>query len=232
MQIDTGISFIEHGLKSAIKGMQIQNRFVGLTNENVMGFDKVGYQRKEIVSSSFAEHIGAEALSTVVDDKVGRLTLSENPLDLALANKGYFQTQDETGIKLTRDGRFMIDKQGNLLTLTGARVLGNDGLPIVSSIIPKSPKEVVVNSKGDVSIFNIETKKLQKMGTLGIVNSDGTNVIDPQVKQGYNEFSNVSLEKEFLGLMMPLRNFDANRQMFMIESSVLTKTISQLGSAS
>lgn len=232
MQIDTGISYIEHGLKSAIKGMQIQNAFVNMTNENVIGFDKVGYQRKEIVNSSFQEFMGADALSTVVDDKVGRLTLTDHPLDLALANKGYFQIQDKSGIQLTRDGRFQLDKEGNLLTLGGLKVLGNDGMPIKSSIIPKNVKEVVVNSKGDVSVFNPETKKLQKMGTLGIVNTDGTLVIDPQVKQGYNEYSNVSLEKEFLGLMLPVRNFDANRQMFMIESSILNKTISQLGSAS
>lgn len=232
MQIDTGISYIEHGLKSAIKGMQIQNAYVHLTNDNIIGFDKVGYQRKEIVSSSFVEHLGAEGLSTVVDDEVGRLTLTSNPLDLALAKKGYFQVQDASGVKLTRDGRFKMDKDGNLLTMDNAKVLGNDGMPIKSSIIPKNPKEVVVNSKGDVSVFNPETKKLDKMGTLGIVNTDGSLVIDPQVKQGYNEYSNVSLEKEFLGMMMPLRNFDANRQMFMIESSLLSKTISQIGSSS
>lgn len=232
MQIDTGISYIEHGLKSAIKGMQIQNAIVNMTNQNVIGFDKVGYQRKEIVNSSFQEHIGAEALSTVVDDQVGRITLSDNPLDLALANKGYFQVQDESGIKLTRDGRFKLDKDGNLLALNNAKVLGNDGLPIKSTIIPKNVKEVVVNSKGDISVFNPETKKLDKMGTLGIVSADGSLVIDPQVKQGYSEYSNVSLEKEFLGLMLPVRNFDANRQMFMIESSILSRTIQQLGSSS
>ena len=182
MQIDTGISYVEHGLKSAIKGMQIQNAFITMTNENVIGFDKVGYQRKEIVHSSFQEFMGADAMSTVVDDKVGRLTLTDNPLDLALANKGYFQVQDRSGIQLTRDGRFKMDKEGNLLTLNDSKVLGNDGMPIKSSIIPKNVKEVVVNSKGDVSVFNPETKKLEKMGTLGIVNTDGSLVIDPQVK--------------------------------------------------
>ena len=232
MQIDTGVSYIEHGLKSAIKGMQISNTIVQTTNQNVIGFDKVGYQRKEIVNSSFAEFIGAEAISTVTDDKVGRLTLTSNPLDLALANKGYFQVQDATGVKLTRDGRFKMDKDGNILTLNDAKVLGTDGLPIKSSIIPKNAKEIAVNSKGDISVFNPKTKVLEKMGTLGIVNTDGSVVLDPQVKQGYNEYSNVSLEKEFLGMMIPLRNFDANRQMFMIESSILSKTISQLGSAS
>ena len=229
MQIDTGISYIEHGLKSAIKGMQIQNKFITLTNDNVVGFDKIGYQRKEIVNSSFQEFIGADALSTVTDDKVGRLTLTSNPLDLALANKGYFQVQDASGIKLTRDGRFQLDKEGNLLALDGSKVLGNNGIPIKSTIIPKNVKEVVVNTKGDVSVFNPTTKKMEKMGTLGIVNTDGSLVIDPQVKQGYNEYSNVSLQEEFLGLMLPLRNFDANRQMFMIENQILNKTISQLG---
>lgn len=232
MQIDTGISYIEHGLKSAIKGMQIQNQIVNLANENVIGFDKVGYQRKEIVNSSFQEFMGADAMSTVVDDKVGRIVFSDQPLDLALANKGYFQIQEGAGVKLTRDGRFVLDKTGNLLTLDGQKVLGNDGMPIKSHIIPKNLKEVSVNSKGDIRVLNPVTKKLDKIGTLGIVNTDGTMVLDPQVKQGYNEWSNVSLQDEFMNLVLPVRNFDANRQMFMIESSLLTKTISQLGSAS
>ena len=49
------------------------------------------------------------------DDKVGRISVSPNPLDIALANKGYFQTETENGVKLTRDGRFKIGKRRNLI---------------------------------------------------------------------------------------------------------------------
>ena len=56
--------------------------------------------------------------------------------------------------------------------------------------------------------------------------------MDPQVKQGYNEYSNVSLQNEFISMMPIIRNFEANRQIFMIQNQNLQKVISQLGTTS
>lgn len=232
MQLDTGIQFVDNGLKSSLRGMQIQSSIISLTNENVMGFDKVGYQRREVINTSFSEYMGPDGLSSIVDEQVGRLANSGNPLDLALAVKGYFQVQSPDGIKLTRDGRFKLDKEGNLLSMDNAKVLSNSGQPIKLHIIPEDLKEITINAKGDLSVLNKQTKKMEKVATLGVVGSNGSVIMNPEVKQGYNEHSNVALEREFLGMMAPLRNFDANRQMFMIENSVLSKTISQLGATS
>lgn len=232
MKLVSGVRYNESGLKTALRGMKVQSALINIANENVNGFDKVGYQRKEAVVSSFTEYLGADGISTTVDDKIGRLTNTGNPLDLALAVKGYFQVQSQDGVKLTRDGRFKLDKNGNLLTLDDSKVLADNGSPIKLSIIPSNLSEVVVNSKGTISVLNKQTKKLDKMGTIGVVDSNGAIVMNPQVKQGYDEFSNVALESEFMNMMAPLRAFDANRQIFMIESTNLTKAISQLGSVS
>lgn len=232
MKLNTGIRFIENGLTTSLKAMQVQSALIDIANDNVSGFDKVGYQRKEAVVSAFTEYLGTNGVSTTKDDSVGRLSSTGNPLDLAIATKGYFQTQSKEGIKLTRDGRFKLDKNGNLLTLDDSKVLADNGSPIKLSIIPDKLKDIVVNSRGSISVLNKKTGKLEQMANLGVVSSNGTLVMNPEVKQGYNEYSNVSLEKEFMGMMSPIRNFDANRQIFMIESSNLSKTISQLGSAS
>ena len=53
--------------------MHLQSEMLGIINGNITGFDKVGFQRKDVVVSSFAEYIGAHALSTAVDDEVGRI---------------------------------------------------------------------------------------------------------------------------------------------------------------
>ena len=50
--------------------------------------------------------------------------------------------------------------------------------------------------------------------------------------QKFNEYSNVSLQNEFIGMMPIIRNFEANRQMFLIQNQNLQKVINQLGSAS
>jgi len=232
MKINAGVKYVENGMASSIRAMQVQSELIGLSNENVAGFDKVGYQRKDPVVSSFTEVLGVDGISNSVDDGVGRLGITENPLDLAIATKGYFQTQSKDGVKLTRDGRFKLDKAGNLLTLDDSKVLANNGSPIKLSVIPEKLSDIIVNSKGSVSVLNKATNKLEKAGTIGIVDATGALVMNPEVKQGYNEYSNVSLEKEFLGMMPIIRNFEANRQIYMIESQNLSKAISQLGSAS
>ena len=93
-------------------------------------------------------------------------------------------------------------------------------------------EDVKINSKGLVSVFNKNTNKLESVAYIGVVDSNGIIVTDPQVKQGYNEYSNVSLQNEFISMMPIIRNFEANRQIFMIQNQNLQKVISQLGTTS
>lgn len=223
-----GIQFDDSGLTASIRAMHLDSELIGISNENIGGFDKVGYQRREAVVSSFAEFLGVHALSVTRDDKVGRIAISENPLDIALANKGYFQTKDKNGVKLTRDGRFQLAKDGSLVTLENAQVLSSSGTPIVFPYIPQDLKQIKVDKTGKISMLDENTGKVKVIGHLGVVDHQGIAVMEPNVKQGYNEFSNVSLQEEFLAMMPVIKNFDANRQMFMLQNSVLGKTISQL----
>lgn len=203
-----------------------------MINDNVAGFDKVGFQRREPVVSSFTEYIGVHGLSTTVDDQVGRIMVSKNPLDISMANKGYFQVQTPEGVKLTRDGRFKLDKAGNLLNLEDCPVLSDAGMPIKLPVVPDNPAQVIVNSKGKVSVYAKDSNQLVDAGFLGIVDANGMAVLNPDVKQGYNEYSNVTLQNEFLAVKPVVRNFEANRQIFLIESTNLQKVISQLSSTS
>ena len=229
MIINGGIRYCEKGLTASLRAMHVQSEILGMYNDNVTGFDKIGYQRKDPVVSSFTEFIGVHGLSQTIDDKVGRIAMSDNPLDFAIANKGYFQTQSADGVKLTRDGRFKLDKEGNLLTLEDDKVLSNAGVPMKLTVVPEQIKDVRVNAKGMISVLNRKTNKMEFCGQLGVVDSNGVVVMDPQVKQGYNEYSNVSLQNEFIGMMPVIRNFEANRQIFMIQNQNLQKVISQLG---
>ena len=231
MQINGGVRFCEQGMKASIRAMHVQSEILGMINENVAGFDKVGYQRKEPVVSSFSEYIGIHGLSSTVDDQVGRIMVSKNPLDITMANKGYFQIQTPEGVKLTRDGRFKLDKSGNLLNLEDCPVLSDAGMPIKLPVVPDNASQVVVNTKGKVSVFSKNSNKLVDAGYLGIVDANGMAVLNPDVKQGYNEYSNVSIQNEFMAVKPVVRNFEANRQIFLLESSNLQKVISQLGSA-
>lgn len=232
MKINGGIEYYQNGMRIPLRAMQVQSELMGIHNENITGFDKVGYQRQEAVVSSFTEFLGTRGISKSTDDKVGRIAMTKNPLDIALAEKGYFQIETDAGVKLTRDGRFKLDKDGNLLTLEDHRVLSNTGMPIKLHIVPDDLKKIKIDSDGKLSVFNDITKKLEAVASIGVVDARGSIIETPNMKQGYNEYSNVALQNEFIELMPVIRNFEANRQVFLIQNQNLQKVINQLGSAS
>lgn len=232
MQISGGVRFCEQGIKASIRAMHLQSEILGIINENVTGFDKIGFQRREPVVSSFTEYLGIHGLSKTIDDQVGRIMVSQNPLDIALANKGYFQIQTPEGVKLTRDGRFKFDKEGYLLDLQDNKVLSDAGLPIKLPVVPNHAEQIVINAKGKVSVYDSNSNNVFEAGYLGIVDSNGLAVLNPDVKQGYNEHSNVLLQNEFMSIKPVMNTFDANRNLFRMQSTNLQNVIRQLGSTS
>ena len=225
-----GINFDGHGLAQSINAMQMDMNIMGIFGENVIGFDKIVYQRKDVVVSSFAEYIGSNAVSYSVDNQVGRLYMTENPLDLALSEKGYFQILNKEGtIELTRDGRFKLTKNGELVTLDGQYVLSSTGNPIVLPFVPKELSQISIGLDGKIGIFDEEKRGLVNAGYIGIVSEDGSAVQTNCVRQGYIESSNVSLEREYIEMANYQKSFSANRQMFKIQNNNLSTAISTLG---
>lgn len=227
MKLEGSASYFEPGLGVSLRAMHLQTEILGILSDNFTGLDKPGYQKKTPVVSSFSEYVGAHALSTVVDDEPGRIVYTKNPLDFALSSKGYFRTLGAEGVSLTRDGRFSIDKDGNLLNVKNEKVLAADGTPVVFPFAPENPEDVVVDLSGKVSILNRNKQKLEYVADLGIVTKDGTAVLEPSVRQGFTEDSNVDVMKEVFEYMPISNNFRANKQMFsrmnnMISSAVQT----------
>ena len=228
MRIKGGIDYFEPGMTSTLRAMHLQTEIFAISSENINGFDKVGYQRKEPVVSSFTEYVGIHGLSTAVDNQPGRISVSKNPLDIALSNKGYFQVMGKDGIKLTRDGRFHYDKDGNLLTLENERVMANDGTPIVLPCVPNTPDEITIDLSGNIKVVDRAHNKIVKAGTLSVVSTNGVAVVDPGVRQGFTEDSNVILSEEFLKAYPVRKTFDANRLMFQQCYSMTSTAVNKL----
>lgn len=230
MKLAAGINFDASGIAQSINAMQMNMDIMGIFSENVVGFDKVGYQRKEAVISSFAEYIGTNALSHSVDEQVGRLTMTQQPLDIALSDKGYFQVLNKDGsIELTRDGRFKINKDGELLTQQDQKVLSSGGSPLVLPCLPQELNKIKIGLDGKVGVFDDEKRGLITAGTIGIVASDGSLINANCVRQGYLEASNVQLDKEYIEISNYRKSFSANRQMFKIQNNNLSNVIQTLG---
>lgn len=231
MKLYGGIHLDEGGMYKSVRSMHLQQEVLGIVNQNIVGFGKVGYQKKMPHVTSFAEYIGSYALSSTTDDEVGRIKLTKNPLDLAMATNGYFQVQTPGGIKLTRDGRFKLDKNGNLLTVENFKVLSAEGKPIIFNKMPRELGDIKIEKNGQIKVFDNENLQMHNIAVISALNADKSPLEDVNIKQGYVEESNVSLHEETYSLLTMRRNFQANRQLFIIQNESLTKTLQELGRA-
>lgn len=232
MKLYGGIYFDESGSSVSIRGMHLQTSILSTLSNNIVYYAKPGYQKQDYVVSPFAEMVGAHGLSKTTDTSVGRLRNTRNPLDLALAKEGYFQYQTPNGVKLSRDGRFKLDKDGNLLSLDNNKILSVKGKSIKLDKIPADLQDISIDTDGIIKVFDRTTKEQTEVAQISVVNSTGSQIKDLDVRQGYSEESNVNLYTETFNLLPIRRNFESNRQMFMLQNDLTSRVLSELGKTS
>src|SRR5699024_1284700 len=88
----------------------------------------------------------------------GELTVTDNPLDVAIGGKGYLSVQTDAGERYTRDGHFHTDATGQLVTGSGNAVLDDTGQPIV--LQPQDGRPTIA-ADGTISAANGRIAKLK-----------------------------------------------------------------------
>lgn len=231
MTLEGRVTYDQDPMTIAVRGMTTQLHLLTYYADNIAYANTAGYQRKVPVTTTFAEHLGIHGIDTVTDTSVGRINATGRPLDFALNTKGYFQKLQADGrVDLTRDGRFRLDKTGRLISDDGLPVLSRQGKPIQFPFIPNDlQKQVKVQPDGWIDVLNPATLETVRVAQIGVAQQDGTMASDVDIRQGHSEDSNVFLHEEFVGMVGPRRNFQANRQMFLTQSQVLSRLIQEMG---
>lgn len=143
------------------------------------GVDDIHIPRKEFSPADFYHTQGAENAMVAVDGSFtifeqGQLQPTNNPFDLALQGDGFFEVLTPTGVRFTRKGNFSINKDGELVTDQGFRVLSAVSVneqafrdPASAGNIP-APEERVVRVPTNTQItFNREGEILTRDGIIG-----------------------------------------------------------------
>lgn len=233
MNLEGRVTAVGDGLNISTRGMITPLYVLNVHTDNISSFGVPGYQRKDPLITSFVEQLGPNGVDVATNTEVGRLRLSGNPMDLALASQGYFQRVDKSGrIELSRDGRMKLDDEGHLMSVDGKKILATDGQPIRFKKVPYNlDKELKIAEDGEVSLYDPKTAIHHKAGRIAVVTADGSIAKDVNIKQGYVEDSNVYLAKEFVSVLPLRRQFEANRQLFILQSDGLSRMIQELGRA-
>lgn len=143
------------GLYTSASGMMAQQYRMDVVANNLANVDTEGFKREIACLKAFPEMrlartdddgvvlcplgstdmrpyigklgTGVETNEVYTEFSEGSLKATENPLDFALEGEGFFAIQTPAGERYTRNGSFILDKDGYVVTKQGYRVLGEEG---------------------------------------------------------------------------------------------------------
>lgn len=174
----------------------------------------------------------------------GALSQTDNPYDMAIQGRGYFQItmpSGETGY--TRDGSFQLSDQGELVTA--------DGYPVQPGItVPQGAVAVTVSKTGEVQVTLSGTPAPQTIGQLqlatfvneaGLEALGGNNFLETAASgqatiasagepgfgtltQGFIERSNVNPVSEITALITAQRAYEMNSRVVKTADEMLATT--------
>jgi len=181
--------------------------------------------------------LGELLVQGVTDFSQGTLIATERPLDVALQGKGFFVIETPDGPLYTRNGSFHVDAQGRLVDVNDRQIAGADGLIMIPPGV--NLQELEISSEGAISAngaqfgrlrivdFGDDESRLRPVGFGAYQAPDGlvpAPAQDAQVRQGYQEGSNVKLMEELVGLISAARMYEMNMNL-MNRNRDLTRTI-------
>lgn len=169
------------------------------------------------------------------DYSQGALHLTGDPLDVAIGGENaFFRVQTPTGEYLTREGHFVVNADGLLMTAQGYTVSGVGG----DIIIPPGTRNVVIGPTGQVTADNDlvgqialvsvdNPKNLQKRGYNLYMPKDNINVDEAdayangaRLEQGFMEVSNVEVVSEMVQMIEVQRQFEAYQKVMQTADAI------------
>lgn len=142
--------------QQGLSGLNASSKALDVISNNVANSNTVGFKQSE---AHFSD-VYAASLSRTGDNQVGigtmvssisqvftqgNVTVTDNPLDVAINGNGFFRMSQNGTISYTRNGQFDVDKNGYIVNDQGLRLTG---YPADSSgtILSASPTDLTVDT--------------------------------------------------------------------------------------
>jgi flagellar basal-body rod protein FlgF len=225
---------MENTLMITLSHQAAVRRRMDVIANNIANMNTTGFKAEQPL---FAEHIvrnpGGDASfgdafsfvldrATLRDTTQGGFESTGSPLDVAIHGDGYFAVQTPAGEQYTRNGRFRLSPEGQLVTEHGHAVLGQGGEPL---IFGRADTEITISQDGIVSSENGEIGRLRIVrfedqqrllmvaGGLMMADTPAIDVPFPKVEQGVIENSNVEAIREMTRMIEVHRSYDRAKQL-------------------
>lgn len=197
-----------------------------IANAETPGFKRVLANVNSSAATSSGEESTAypEISGIRLDLTQGILRLTDRKLDVAIEGDGFFTIETENGLRYTRNGRFQLDHNLNLVTQQGEIVKAKAGMLQMPSnyrkIIISATGEVIVDDSpvGEMEIVRFENEDQLTQAGNSLYSADNAIPVkidfndpdtNPKVHQGFLESSNINPVGELVEMISSYREFEA-----------------------
>lgn len=204
------------------------------------------YMEKRIARTGL--NLGVKIGENYVDYSEGPIKETENPLDLALSDRGFFAVEytnkaGETSTKYTRDGNFTMNRLGYLQTQDGDYVLDED----MRRIRMDPALKVSINRNGDIYQDGemVATICIADFEDYNYLERFGENFFQPvegavtlnreeveeefgtrtQIHAGYLEMANISVVTEMVNMIALQRQYESNQKVITTYDDTLEQAV-------
>ena len=143
------------GFQSGLSGLNTSSKNLDVIGNNVANASVVGFKSAQAqFADVFANSLtGAGAGQVGIGSKVanvaqqftqGNISVTSNPLDIAVNGKGFFRMEQAGAVSYTRNGQFRFDSQGFIVNSNGQNLTGY-GVDANGNILPAAPAPIQIS---------------------------------------------------------------------------------------
>ena len=251
-------------LSIAATGMLAQQLNVEVISNNIANMNTTGFKRRRaeftdllyqdlrrvgstssdagtIVPAGVQIGIGVKPAAVYRITEQGNMLITDNPLDLAIQGRGYFEVELPSGdIGYTRSGALQRSADGTIVTADGFVVMPGITIPDnATSVTINATGEVLVQIPGTVAPQNIGQFELAVFANEGGLQAIGDNLLletgasGPAIvatpgstgfgtlQQGFLETSNVNVVSEITNLITAQRAYEMNSKVIQASDDMM-----------
>ena len=226
-------------IESARAILSVSERRMEATANNVANLTTPGFKAQKLYSEVISEVSTLAPGSTEnvrADLSQGRLTKTDNPLDLAIGGPGFFRLMGaDGGMVYSRHGQFRRDGEGRLVNAQGLALQAADGGDILlaspdAEIRPDGTLLVDGAAVARIGLFQpAEGTATAPMGGSLFAFAEPEEVREPQLHSGMVEASNVALADEMVAMMEAMRSAEGGARLVQTYDELMGKAINTFG---